>query len=151
MEGRVWPHVVEVGTLPWEVVLAWYGARLRVPGERHGVRLLLLVGVVLASASFWTTLLLRGYEEATVSGGFWKNFLSLVCTRCLHGEIWCITPLRPCIWQCIPQYLGVACGVRNIGFFGDDFVWRCNAWFDSGYGVLRQYLAFGRISHNFYV
>ena len=43
MEGRVWPHVVEVGTLPWEVVLAWYGARLRVPGERHGVRLLLLV------------------------------------------------------------------------------------------------------------
>ena len=26
----------------------------------------------------------------------------------------------------------------------------CNGWFDSGYGVLRQYLAFGRISHNLY-
>ena len=77
------------------------------------------MGMVLASASFWTTFLLRGYEAGvSVYGGHWNNFMSLVCTRCLHVEIWCIIPLRPCIWQSIPRFLGVACGVRNIGFFG---------------------------------
>ena len=50
-------------------------------------------------------------------------------------EIWCIIPLRPCIWQSIPRYLGVAlqCLVPQ--------------WIRG----LCQYLAFGRISHNFWV
>ena len=38
-----------------------------------------------------------------------------VCT----WKIRCIIPLRPCIWQSFPRYLGVACGVRNIGFLGE--------------------------------
>ena len=41
---------------------------VRVPGERHEVRLLLLVLRDGCGASFWTTLLLGGYEAAAVSG-----------------------------------------------------------------------------------
>ena len=72
MGGSIRPQVVEVGTLPWEVVLARYW-----PGRGHhlgGARLVFLgsdmgcdcffwffeMGVVLASASFWTALLPPG-------------------------------------------------------------------------------------------
>ena len=70
MEGRVRPHVVEVGTLPLELVLAWTSttsgrSRVRVPG---GCFWFFEMGVVLVSASFWTTLFLRGYEAAAVFG-----------------------------------------------------------------------------------
>ena len=98
------------------------------PGDRHGVRLLLLVlrdGRGAGECIFLDypltqrprssrrvrprrDSLRRPWEEFDVLG---------VCTRCLHKEIWCIIPLRLCIWQSIPRYLGVACGARNIGFF----------------------------------
>ena len=79
-ESEEEPHVVEVGPLPWEVVLAWYwpgrghhlgGARLGFLGSDMGCGCFFWffeMGVVLVSASFWTTLLLRGYEAAAVSG-----------------------------------------------------------------------------------
>ena len=58
--------------------------------------------------------------------------------------------LRPCIWQFLPRRLGVACGVWNVGFFGDDFVRR--AMLGSTLDTLSApVLAFRRISHNFYV
>ena len=33
---------------------------------------------------------------------------------------------------------------------GDDFLRGCNAWYNSGIHVLRQYSGYGRISHIFY-
>ena len=71
-----------------------------------------------------------------------KNFLSWVsCSRCSRLEILCIVSLWPCIWQLRFLFLGVACGVRKIGFFGRFAVFRAQCSAPQWIHVLHQYLA----------
>ena len=72
------------------------------------------------------------------------------CARADCMEICCIIPLRLCIWQSIPRYLGVACEYGTLDSSGDDFVRECmlGSTMVSGFTSV---LGFGRISHNFYV
>ena len=116
--------MVEDGDGSVEAAVQWASS---VQGRSSGVAWglaassFLQASVVLASASLWSTLLLRS-SEAAARGGWdggpssyvslrrpLKNFLSLVsCSRCSHMKIWCITSSWPCTSQFCVRCLGVA-------------------------------------------
>ena len=85
-------------------------------------------------------------QSTTTYGVFVSPGAHAACT----WKYCALLSLRPCIWQSLPRRLGVVCGVWNVGFFGDDFV--RGAMLGSTLDTLSApVLAFGRISHNFYV
>ena len=135
---------------------------VRVPGERHGVRLSLLVlrdgcgAGEFVFLDYPLTQRLRSSRSVRLSRGVslrrpLKEFPVLGVHTLYAMEIWCIIPPRPCIWQSVPRYLGVACRVHGtLDSSGDDFVRVCmlGTTVDTGFASV---LGFGRISHNFYV
>ena len=160
--GRKW---FGVGTLPWEVVLARYW-----PGRGHhlgGAQLGFLAGTWGATASSGSSRLvwcwrvrhsgLPSCSEAT------KQPRCKAETGCQSMEAfgriscpWCARAV--CTWKIDALFLydfvsgspflgikGVACGVREMTLSGCAML---VSTVDTG---LRQYLAPGRISHNFYV